>query len=149
MEVYALSEHFEVFIRLLFSAAVAYPLWALTVCVFRDALLRTTVVMCHLVSFDQSGPPLNSHKQSIFARRTVGYWMFFIFHTIHCKLKIPGDQQFLRYSNHPVWHQQSNNQSNLGYISSPFWYLVWQWSLSVVDNPLELDSWKCYCSFCG
>ena len=48
--------------------AVAYPLRGLMRCVFRDALLHTTVVMCgylhycHLpVSFDQSGPsPLTS-----------------------------------------------------------------------------------------
>ena len=45
------------------SAAVAYSLRGLTHCVFRDALLHTTAVMCgylydcHLpVSFEQSGP---------------------------------------------------------------------------------------------
>ena len=45
------------------SAAVAYPLKGLNCCVFRDALLHTTVVMhgylcyCHLpASFDQSYP---------------------------------------------------------------------------------------------
>ena len=52
----------------IYSAVVAYRL-ILTRCVFRDALLHTTVVMhgylgyrCLPVSFDQPGPfPLNSH----------------------------------------------------------------------------------------
>ena len=55
-------------------------------CVFRDALLHTTVLMCgylcycHLpVSFDQSGPsPLTSQD--------VSAQCFFVFHTILCKL---------------------------------------------------------------
>ena len=41
-------------------------------------------------------------------------------------LQIP-DQHFLRYSNHPVWHQQSfHDQSGLDHISFPFWHLVWK-----------------------
>ena len=64
-----LSEHFIRYLLDLFfltywpSAAVACPLRGLTHCVFRDALLHTTVVMCgylrycHLpLSWYQSGP---------------------------------------------------------------------------------------------
>ncbi|XP_051527006.1 cytoplasmic dynein 1 intermediate chain 1-like isoform X5 [Myxocyprinus asiaticus] len=45
--------------------------------------------------------------------RTATHWMFFVFGTILSKLyrllcvKIPGDQQLQKYSNQPIWHQQS------------------------------------------
>ena len=55
-----------------------------------------------------------------------------VFHLIVSKLykllcvTILGNQQFLRYWNHPVWHQQSfHGQSHLDHISSPFGCLVW------------------------
>ena len=88
------------------SAAVAYPLRGLTCCVFRDALLHTTVVMCgylcycHLpVSFDQSGPfSLTSLiNRAFFSCRTVAHWLLLVFITIFCKhcwmlhVKITGD----------------------------------------------------------
>ena len=49
--IYTLSEHLiryllDLCFRLKSSAAVAYPLKGLMHCVFRDALLHTTVVMC-------------------------------------------------------------------------------------------------------
>ena len=64
---------------------------------------------CHLpVSFDRSGPsPLTSLINNTFLPTEL---RFFVFLTILSRLlcvEIPGDQQFLRYSNHPVWHQQS------------------------------------------
>ena len=61
-------------------------------CVFRDALLHTTVVMCgylcycHLpVSFDQSGPsPLTSLiNKHVSAHRTAANWMVFCFSHHH------------------------------------------------------------------
>ena len=95
------------------SAAVACPLAGLTRCVFRDALLHTTVVMrgylhcCHFPDgSDQSGPsPLQYSLQNL--------------ETVMFRVKIPRDLQFLRYSNQQlVWHQQ------LFHGSSPFWHLV-------------------------
>ena len=80
---YTLSEHFiRNLLDLLFrciksSAAIAYPLRGLLHCVFRDAVLHTTVVMhgyliyCHL---------------PVSPRRTAAHWMFFVFRTILCKL---------------------------------------------------------------
>ena len=70
------------------SAAVTYPLRGLMHCVFRDALLHTTVVMCgylpycHLpVSFDQSGPsPLTSLINKAFSATELlptGCFLFF------------------------------------------------------------------------
>ncbi len=41
-------------------------------------------------------------------------------------MKIPVDQQFLKYSDQPVWHQQPFHiQSHLNPLSSPFWCSVW------------------------
>ena len=53
---YTLSEHFiryllDFFFTLKSSAAVAYPLRGLTHCVFRDALLHTTLVICITITF--------------------------------------------------------------------------------------------------
>ena len=74
-------------ILILSSAAAAYPLRDLTRCVFRYALLHTTVVMCgylpycHLpVSFVQSGPsPLTSLINAFLPRELLitGSFLFF------------------------------------------------------------------------
>ena len=71
------------------SAAVAYPLRGLMRCVFREAILHTTVVMrgylryCHLpVSVDQSGPSLLFWPLWLtrrFCRRTAAHWMCLVF----------------------------------------------------------------------
>ena len=84
--------------------------------VFRDALLHTTVVMCsylhycHLpLSFDRSGP---SPLYSLCPQKccSLNVFLFFTPFSANSRLlcvKITADQQFLRYSNQPVWHQQS------------------------------------------
>ena len=88
--------YFKVFLRPIFfltycSSAATYPLRGLVRCVFRDALLHTTVAMsgylhyCYLpVSFDQSGhsPVVLSHEQRIFDRRPATHWIFFVLPTI-------------------------------------------------------------------
>jgi len=97
------------------SAAVAHMLQGLMCCAFRDALLQTLVVMHgfeFLLPFYQLEPawPWFSsnlwHQQSIFAHRTATHFLFFGPFSVNpwdgC-VKIPVDQQFLKYS---FWHQQ-------------------------------------------
>ena len=96
------------------------PLTILSSVILCLVTLITTVVMCGYLhychvpgSFDQSGSsPLTSliHK-AFLPTELLPTECFCVFCTILCKLsrlfcvKIPGDT-FLRYSNHPVWHQQ-------------------------------------------
>ncbi len=68
----------------------------------------------------------------IFVHTTATHWIFSLFRTSLCKpqrwlwMKIPVDQQFLKYSDQPVWHQQPLHvQSHLKPLSSPFWCSVW------------------------
>ena len=86
-----ISETYFFFLLIHSSAAVPYPLRGLTRCVFRDALLPTTVLMrgylryFHLPgSFNQSGfSPLTSLINNVSsARRTAAHWMFPVFRTI-------------------------------------------------------------------
>ncbi len=52
------------------------------------------------------------HRQGIFAQRSAAHWIFSFFRTLLCKpwrwlcMKIPVDQQFLKYSDQLVWDQQ-------------------------------------------
>ncbi len=59
-----------------------------------------------------------------------GYFLFFGPFSVNprdgCAWKIPVDQQFLKYSDQPVWHQQPfHDQSHLNPLSSLFWCSVW------------------------
>ena len=93
-------------------------------CVFRDALLHATVVMCgylrycHLpVSFNQSGPSLASLINAFLPLELLLTGCFFLFRTILCKLlcmKIPGDQL------KPSSLASLYGQSDLNHVSSPF-----------------------------
>lgn len=100
------------------SAVVDHPPQGSTCRSSRDASLLTTVVIWLSVVF-LSAPTCAlssdlSHHQGVSAHRTAARWMFFhllFFHTIlskNCCVKIPGDQQFLKYSN---WPSETNQQS--------------------------------------
>jgi len=95
------------------SAAVAHLLQGSTCCVFRDGLLHTLVVpsgylsyCCLSIIFNQSVHLPLTHQQGIFTQRTAAHWMFSLFLTILLNpiwlwVKIPVDQQFLKYSDQP------------------------------------------------
>ena len=80
--------------------------------------MRGYLLYCHVpVSFDQSGPsPLTSLIIKVFLPAELlltGCFLFFTKKNIpfsvysrEMRVKIRGDQQFLRYSNRHVWHQQ-------------------------------------------
>lgn len=52
------------------------------------------------------------------------------------------DQLFLKYSDQPVWHQQSCHlKSHLNPLSFLFWCLVWT---SDSKYSLYLQCWRCY-----
>ena len=124
------------------SAVVAYPLRGLLCCVFRDALLHTTVVMCgylnycHLpVSFDQSGPsPLTSLINKHFCPPELlltGCFLFFASFSANSRDCCVWKSQEIS----SFWDTQttlsgtnnhSHDQSHLDHISSPFWHLVWK-----------------------
>ena len=118
------------------SAAVAYPLRGLTHCVFRDALLHTTVVMhgylcnCHLpFSFDLSGPsPLTSLINNMFLLAELLLTVFFFFFAPFsansrgcCAWKPQETSEILKS---PCLAPIIHSQSYLDHISSPFWHLV-------------------------
>ncbi len=105
------------------SAAVAHLLQGSTCCAFRDGILYTLVVMSgylsscclSIISNQSAHSPLTSdlwHQQGIFVHTTAAHWIFSLFRTLLCQttrwlgVKIPVDQQFLKYSDQPVWHQQ-------------------------------------------
>ena len=132
-------------------AAVVYPLRDLMRCVFRDALLHTTVVMCGYlccrhppVSFDQAGPSPRTSliNKAFLPTELLDVCCFFC--NILCKLqrplcaKIPGAQQFLRYSNHPVLHRQSATSACL-YASSSRHMIGW---LNICVNKLVYVDWE-------
>ncbi len=49
-------------------------------------------------------------------------------------VKIPVHQQFLKFSDHPVWHQHlCHFQSHLNHPFSPFWCSVWT-SVDFIDH---------------
>jgi len=71
-------------------------------------------------------------QQDIFSQRTAAHWIFSLFQTSLCEPwrwlweKSPVDQQFLKYSDQPVWHQQPCHvQSHFNHLSSPNWCSVW------------------------
>ncbi len=90
------------------------------------------VVFCLLLPFYHLSPvcPFSSdlwHQQGIFIHTTAAHLIFSLFRSVRwlC-VKIPVDQQFLKYSDQPVWHQQPFHvQSHLNTLSSPFWCSVW------------------------
>ncbi len=117
------------------SAAVAVLLQG---CVFRDGILHTLVLTsgylsyCCLSIISNQSAAFSWHQQGIFVHTTAAHWIFSLFRTILCKpwrwlcVKIPVDQQFFKYSDQPIWHQQSFHvQSHLNTLSSPFWCSVW------------------------
>jgi len=83
---------------------------------FRDALLQRSLVTsgnlrycCLSISSNQSShPPLTSGINKAFSPRTAAQWIFSLFRTILWRfcMEIPVDQQFLKYSDQPFWHQQ-------------------------------------------
>ncbi len=56
-----------------------------------------------------------------------GYFLFFGPFSVNPRDGcVPVDQQFLKYSDQPVWHQQPFHvQNHLNPLSSPFWCSVW------------------------
>ncbi len=104
---------------------------------FRDGILHILVVMSGwvTVAFLSSITSLSIllwHQQGIFGHTTAAHWIFSLFRTILCKplrwlcMKIPVDQQFFKYSDQPVWHQQPYHvQSHLNPLSSSFWCSFW------------------------
>ncbi len=65
------------------------------------------------------------HQNGVFVHTTTAHWIFSLSWTIPCEpqrwlcVKIPIDQQFLKYSDQPVWHQQPCHvQSHLNPLSS-------------------------------
>ncbi len=117
------------------SSAVAYLLQGSTCCVFRDGILHTLVVMSGYLSYcclsiisnRSNHSPLTSTRH--FCPHNCRSLDMFSFsdHSLRwlC-VKIPVDQQFLKYSEQPVWHKQTfHTQSHLKPLSSPFWCSVW------------------------
>ena len=81
-----------------------------------------------------------SHQRGMFIHTAAAHWIFSLFQTILCKpyrwlcVKIPVDQQFLEYSEQPVWHQQPCHvQSHL--TSSFFPILMLGLNLSKLSWP--------------
>lgn len=53
-----------------------------------------------------------------------------------------GDQQFLKYPNHPVWHQQAcDSQSCLNHIYSPLRCLIWPLTDALDPCPHNIMHW--------
>ncbi len=120
------------------SAAVAHLLQGSTCCVFRDAILHTLVITSGYLSYcclsiisNQSvHSPLTSDINTAFSYTQLPltgpflfFWPFSVNHRDDCVWKF---QQFLKYSDKPVWHQQSFHvQSHLNPLSFPFWCSVW------------------------
>ena len=124
---------FNLFFRLLLfaSAAVAYPLRRLMCCVFRDALLHTTLVICgylcycHLpVSFDQSAPsPLTSLNNKVLLPTELlltGCFLFFAPFSANTRDCCAWKSQEIS----SFWDTQTTLSGTKNY-SSPFWHLVW------------------------
>ncbi len=111
------------------SAAVAHLLQGLTCYAFRDGILHTLVVTSGYLSycsviFNQSAhSPLTSDINKAFSSTQLlltGYVLFFRLFSVNprdgCAWK---SQQFLKYSDQPVWHQQPFHvQSHLNPLSS-------------------------------
>ena len=79
--------------------------------------------------------PQNCHQLHVF-------WT--TMHGFLCKLqsllrvKIPGDQQLLRYSNHPVWHQQSFHNSRSHFFPrSDVWFELQPCTFPPVRPPIS------------
>ncbi len=117
------------------SAVVAHLLQGSTCCVFRDGILHTLVVTSGYLPFYNLShhSPLTSDINKAFSSTQLpltGYFFFFEPFSVNPRdfisEKIPEDQQFLKHSDQPVWHQQPFHiQSNLNPLSSPFWCSVW------------------------
>jgi len=125
------------------SAAAAHLLQGLTCYVFRDGILHTLFVTSGYLSYcclsiisNQSAhSPLTSTRH--FCPHNCAHWIFSLFRTILSKPKrrlcveIPVVQQFLKYSDQPVWHQQPFHvQSHLNSLSSPILMLSLNFSKS-------------------
>ena len=77
--------------------------WGLTCCVFKDALLHSTVIMRGYLTYNAVGlkqsdhSPLTSLINKVFSLRELpltGYLLFFAPFSVNCAcMKIPGDQQ--------------------------------------------------------
>ncbi len=122
------------------SAAVAHLLQGLKCCAFRDGILHALVVTSGYLSYcclsiisnQSTHTPLTSDINKAFASTQLpltGYFLFFGPFSLNPRwlcVKIPVDQQFLKYSDQPVLCQQPFHvQSHLNPLSSPFWCLVW------------------------
>ncbi len=118
------------------SAAVAHLLQGSTCCAFRDGILHILVVTSGYLSYcclsiisNQSAhSPLTSNINKAFSSTKLpltGYFLFFGPFSVNPRngcVKIPVDQQFLKYSDH---QQPFHIQSHLNSLSSPFRCLVW------------------------
>ncbi len=88
-----------------------------TCCVFRDGFLHTLVVTSGYLSY---------YCRSIIFNQSAHSTLTSDINKAFTSLKIPVDQQFLKYSDQPVCHQQTFHvQSHLNPLSSQFWCSVW------------------------
>ncbi len=118
------------------SAAEAHLLQGSMCCAFRDGILHTLVVTSGYLSYcclsiisNQSAhSPLTSDINKVFLSTQLpltGHFLFF------GPSKIPVDQQFLKYSDQLVWHQQPIHiQSNLNPLFVPILMLGLNFSKS-------------------
>ncbi len=120
------------------SAAGVHLLQGSMCCVFRDGILQILVVTSGYLSYcclsiisNQSvHSPLTSDINKAFSSTQLpltGYFLFFRPFSVEMVVcENPVDQQFVKYSDQPVWHQQPFHvQSHLNPLSSPFWRSVW------------------------